>query len=136
MLDLLLIAVVRGWFAGNLSEAPGWYAAYGDPVVGPALRLLHHSPARPWTVAASARQIGVCARRSPAGFTSWSASRRCGSSASGASRSPRDLLLEPGATVGSVAHEVGYGTPYALSTAFKRLRGVSPKSIARPCSAA
>jgi AraC-like DNA-binding protein len=127
LLDLLLIAVVRGWFAGNLSEAPGWYAAYGDPVVGPALRLLHHQPARPWTVAALAREIGVSraalARRfhelvgePPMRFLSeWRIALAA------------DLLLEPGATVGSVAHEVGYGTPYALSTAFKRLRGVSPK---------
>ena len=38
-----------------------------------------------------------------------------------------DLLREPGATIGSVAHQVGYGSPYALSTAFKRVRGVSPK---------
>ena len=38
-----------------------------------------------------------------------------------------DLLREPGATVGSVAQQVGYGSPFALSTAFKRLRGVSPR---------
>lgn len=38
-----------------------------------------------------------------------------------------DLLGEPGATVGSVAHQVGYGSPFALSTAFKRVRGISPK---------
>jgi AraC-like DNA-binding protein len=37
-----------------------------------------------------------------------------------------DLLLEPGATVGSVADQVGYGSAFALSTAFKRVRGVSP----------
>ena len=38
-----------------------------------------------------------------------------------------DLLLEPDATIGSVAYQVGYATPYALSTAFKRVRGVSPR---------
>ena len=38
-----------------------------------------------------------------------------------------DLLREPGATVGSVADQVGYGSPFALSTAFKRVRGVSPQ---------
>jgi AraC-like DNA-binding protein len=38
-----------------------------------------------------------------------------------------DLLLEPGATVGSVAPQVGYGSSFALSTAFKRLRGISPQ---------
>ena len=37
-----------------------------------------------------------------------------------------DLLREPGATVGSVAREVGYGSPFALSTAFKRTYGASP----------
>jgi AraC-like DNA-binding protein len=38
-----------------------------------------------------------------------------------------DLLLEPGATIASVADQVGYGSPFALSTAFKRLRGISPQ---------
>ncbi len=37
-----------------------------------------------------------------------------------------DLLREPGATVGSFAREVGYGSPFALRTAFKRVRCVSP----------
>jgi AraC-like DNA-binding protein len=38
-----------------------------------------------------------------------------------------DLLLEPGATLGSVARQVGYGGPFALSAAFKRVRGISPQ---------
>jgi AraC-like DNA-binding protein len=38
-----------------------------------------------------------------------------------------DLLLESDATIGSVAHQVGYGSSFALSTAFKRVRGVSPR---------
>ena len=46
-----------------------------------------------------------------------------------------DLLREPGTTVASVARQVGYGSPFALSTAFKRDRGVSPREYrlaARP----
>ena len=38
-----------------------------------------------------------------------------------------DLLREPGTTIGAVATQVGYGSPFALSTAFKRVRGVSPR---------
>jgi len=38
-----------------------------------------------------------------------------------------DLLREPGATVGSVARQVGYGSPFTLSSAFKRVRGISPQ---------
>ncbi len=46
-----------------------------------------------------------------------------------------DLLLEPDATLGSVAERVGYGSPFALSTAFKRLRGVSPQAHRRAARA-
>ena len=38
-----------------------------------------------------------------------------------------DLLREPQATLESVARQVGYASPYALSIAFKRVRGVSPQ---------
>src|SRR5215468_6114811 len=34
LLDLLLIAVLRAWFARPGTDAPRWYRAYGDPVVG------------------------------------------------------------------------------------------------------
>jgi AraC-like DNA-binding protein len=38
-----------------------------------------------------------------------------------------DLLRESDTTVGAVADKVGYGSPFALSTAFKRVFGVSPR---------
>ncbi len=127
LLDLLLIAVLRAWFARPEAQAPGWYRAYGDPIVGQALRLLHHNPAHPWTVAELADTAGVSraalARRfndlvgePPMSFlTGWRIALAA------------DLLREPGATVGSVAPRVGYGSPFALSTAFKRVRGISPQ---------
>jgi AraC-like DNA-binding protein len=136
LLDLLLIAALRAWFDRPEAGAPGWYRAYGDPVVGRALRLLHHNPARPWTVAELARETGVSraalARRfhalvgePPMSFlTGWRIALAA------------DLLREPGATVGSVAHQVGYGTPYALSTAFKRIRGISPQQYRSAAAAA
>jgi len=127
LLDLLLIATLRAWFTRDENETPGWYRAYEDPVVGQVLRLIHHEPASPWTVASLARETGVSraalARRfnelvgePPMTFlTGWRIALAS------------DLLLEPDATVGSVADQVGYGSPYALSSAFKRVRGVSPK---------
>ncbi len=59
MLDLLLIAVLRGWFSRSEANSPAWYRANGDPVVGRALRMLHDNPAHPWTVAKLAAKTGV-----------------------------------------------------------------------------
>jgi AraC-like DNA-binding protein len=135
LLDLLLIAVLRAWFARPEADAPAWYRAYGDPVVGRALRLLHNNPAHPWTVASLAHAAGMSraglARRfndlvgePPMTFlVEWRLALAA------------DLLREPGSTVGSVARQVGYGSPFALSTAFKRVRGISPqehRAAARP----
>jgi len=39
-----------------------------------------------------------------------------------------DLLSQPHETVGTVAEKVGYATPYAFSAAFKRVRGISPRT--------
>jgi AraC-like DNA-binding protein len=127
LLDLLLVTVLRAWFSSHQAEAPGWYRAQGDPVVGRALRVLQNSPAQQWTVATLARETGVSraalARRfaelvgePPMTFlTAWRLALAA------------DLLREPGATIGAVAQQVGYSTPFALSAAFKRVRGVSPK---------
>ncbi len=40
-----------------------------------------------------------------------------------------DLLRESDATVEAVARRVGYSTPFAFSSAFKRVRGVSPQEF-------
>lgn len=127
LLDLLLITVLRGWFARPQAAAPNWYRAYGDPVVGHALRLMHHNPARPWTVATLSREIGVSRAGLARRFTQLVGEPPITFLAGWRIALAADLLLEPGATVASVAEQVGYGSPFALSTAFKRRRGVSPQ---------
>lgn len=136
LLDLLVIGVLRAWLAAPGSGAPGWYRAHGDPVVGPALRLLHADPAHGWTVEELAAKVGVSraslARRftevvgePPVGYlTGWRISLAA------------DLLREPDATVAGVARRVGYSSPFALSAAFKRVRGVSPQEFRAGAAAA
>src|SRR5262245_25671799 len=46
LLDLLLIAVLRVWFARD-DDAPAWLRAQSDPVVGPAVRLLRNKLGHP-----------------------------------------------------------------------------------------
>ena len=127
LLDLLLIAVLRAWFARPEAAAPAWYRAYGDPVVGHVLRLIHNDPAGPWTVARLAAETGVSRAALARRFTDLVGEPPMAFLTEWRLALAADLLLEPGATIGSVAAQVGYGSPFALSTAFKRVRGVSPR---------
>ncbi|GGV21978.1 AraC family transcriptional regulator [Actinomadura cremea] len=127
LLDLLLIAALRAWFSRAEAERPGWYRAHGDPVVGPALRLLHEDLAHPWTVADLAARVGVSRAALAQRFgrllgeppMSYLTGLRLAQAA--------DLLRESDATLETVARRVGYGTAFALSTAFKREHGASPQ---------
>ena len=127
LLDLLLIAALRAWLSREDAAAPGWYRAHADPVVGHALRLIHDDPAHPWTVAELAGEAGVSRAALARRFTELVGEPPMSYLAGWRIALAADLLLEPGATIGSVAGQVGYGSPYALSTAFKRVRGVSPR---------
>ncbi|HJP75901.1 MAG TPA: AraC family transcriptional regulator [Pseudonocardiaceae bacterium] len=127
LLDLLLISALRVWFAGP--DAPAWYRAHEDPVVGQALRLMQHQPAEPWTVAKLAADVGVSraalARRFTAALGEAPMSYLTGWRLALAAD---QLRQHPEWTIGAIAHRVGYGGAFALSAAFKRAYGVSPQA--------
>ncbi|WP_214404134.1 AraC family transcriptional regulator [Pseudonocardia lacus] len=125
LLDLLVITVLRTWF--DRTAAPAWYSAHRDPLVGRALRRLHDEPARPWTVASLAADVGVSRAALARRFTEAVGEPPMSYLAGWRLALAADLLREPDATVAGVARQVGYASPYALSTAFKRVRGVSPR---------
>lgn len=126
LLDLLITAVLKAWFARQDTQRPAWWRYQGDRIVERALRIMHDQPAYPWTLATLAAETGASraslARRfhdlvgePPMTFLKhWRMAMAA------------DLLCQPDETVGSVAEKVGYATPYAFSAAFKRVRGLSP----------
>lgn len=130
LLDLLLVSVLRTWFA-DAAHAPATYRAYADPMVGRALRLIDKDPARPWTVAslagavgasraAFARRFSATVGRSPVAHLT---ERRLDLAA--------ELLRDTDATLATIARRVGYGSPFALSAAFTRYRAHRPSDLRR-----
>ena len=127
LLDMLLIAILREWLASHETKKMPWYQAKGDAVVGRVLKMLHQDPARAWTLESLAARAGLSraalARRfrevvgePPMTFlTQWRLALAA------------DLLAEPEATLESIAEQVGYSSAFALSAAFKRVRGLSPR---------
>jgi AraC-like DNA-binding protein len=126
LFDLLLIAALRAWFARPNGQAPAWYRAHRDPVIGRALRMLHSEPSHPWTVATLARAAGVSRGLFARRFTELVGEPPMTYLTGWRLALAADLLREPGATVEAVARRVGYSNGFALSTAFKRVRGISP----------
>ncbi|GAA3718216.1 AraC family transcriptional regulator [Gordonia hankookensis] len=126
LLDLVLITGLRQAMESGRVRAAQWYRAHTDPVVGHALRLLHNNIGQQWTVASLASATGVSravlARRftdlvgePPMTYlTQWRLSLAA------------DLLADRTRSLSSIARQVGYGSPFAFSAAFKRRRGVSP----------
>jgi AraC-like DNA-binding protein len=132
LLDLLLMDVVRTWFDRD-ERAPNWWRAEHDPIAGPALRLLYNNPEHGWTVANLAAAVGcsraLLARRfneavgePPISFlTNWRLALAA------------DMLRSGPITIAAIARQIGYGTPFALSSAFKRAYGMSPNSYREEC---
>lgn len=128
LLDLLLIASLRAWFSRPESHAPGWYVAQGDPVIGPALHVMQGDPAHAWSVdelasyalvsrATFARRFMQMVGEPPMTFlTRWRLALAA------------DMLPDAEMTLEMVARRMGYSTPFALSTAFRREYGVSPRT--------
>jgi AraC-like DNA-binding protein len=89
--------------------------------------MLHENLAHPWTIAELAGKVGVSRAALAQRFgrlvgeppMTYLTGLRLAHAA--------DLLRETDATLETVARRVGYGTAFALSTAFKREHGVSPQ---------
>ena len=108
----------------------GWLFALSDKHVGAAIAAIHREPARRWTVAALALEVGMSRSGFAARFgqlvgdgpieylTRW-----------------RMLLagrsLLRGEPIGAVARSLGYESESAFSTAFKRVMGSPPRHHAR-----
>ncbi len=128
LLDLLLIAVLRAWFARPDARRPGLVRGLGRPGRRPRrCGCCTTSPAQPWTVAALATETGVSRAALARRFTELVGEPPMAFLAGWRLALAADLLRDPQTTLAAVARQVGYGSPYALSTAFKRVRGVSPR---------
>ncbi|MEV7073353.1 AraC family transcriptional regulator [Streptomyces sp. NPDC091972] len=129
MLDLLVIAALRAWFSRPEAEAPAWYAALADPVVGRVLRLMQDDPAHPWTVASLAAKAGVSRAALARRFTELVGEPVMAYLTGWRLALAADRLREGSATLEAIARQVGYGSAFALSSAFKRGYGVSPQEF-------
>lgn len=123
--EVLLIQVLRQQ-ADERSDYPG-LRALNDPLIAPAISLMHANPAHPWTVADLAAACGL-SRSAFAVHFSEAVGRSPGAYLTGwRMASASRLLSRADTTVDRVAAEVGYRSAAAFRRAFAAAQGCTPR---------
>lgn len=130
ILDLVLVRTLRTWLAEQ-SGGPNWMSATRDREVGHALRLVHEHPERDWTVATLADAVGMSRAAFARRFTRLVGSPPLAYLTEWRLRLAADALRTTTRTLADIAAGVGYGSGFALSAAFQRSVGESPRDYRR-----
>jgi AraC-like DNA-binding protein len=124
--EVVFIESLRAYIARLPPDQTGWLAGARDSEVGKTLALMHHDPARPWTLADLAKEVGtsrsVLAERfrhylneTPIAYlTRWRLQLGA------------QMLGSSSYSVAQIAGDVGYESEAAFNRAFKREFGIPP----------
>ncbi|GLR99399.1 AraC-like DNA-binding protein [Bradyrhizobium liaoningense] len=124
--EVLFVEVLRNWIASLSPGQGGWLGAISAPHIGPALKLIHENPEKPWTLSDLGHRVGLGRSAFSARFTKlvgqsmhrYMVERRMAEAA---------FLLEASdEPIARIASRVGYETAAAFSKLFHRHHGVSP----------
>lgn len=130
LVELLLIEALRSTSSGD-DTPPGLLRGLADARIGQAMRHMHASPSRPWTMA----QLAHTAALSRSAFYERFA-RAVGMPPmeyllAWRMALAKGLLRQGGLAMAEVAERVGYGSASTFSTAFSRHVGQAPGRYAR-----
>lgn len=126
--DILLYYVIRHWMETHPTNSPGWLSALKDEKILSALSALHQRPTFPWTLDSLANTIGISRATLANRFRQILGSTPMDYLAKLRIEKGKNLLSEKEATLEEVARSVGYSSAFAFSKAYKRIKGISPKS--------
>jgi AraC-like DNA-binding protein len=132
LIDLLLLYILRCWYAGQPREqVGGWAAALTDPLIAPALQAIHEAPGHPWTVESLGGRAGLSRAAFARRFTAVVGEPPLGYLTTWRMTTAARMLREGGASLSTVAEDTGYTSEFAFAKAFKRHFGVPPGAYRR-----
>jgi AraC-like DNA-binding protein len=123
---LLLVEVLKLHLASAPAAGRGFVLALSDPVVAPAMALVHDEPARKWTVAELAARQNVSASLLDERFRAALGMPPIRYLTSWRMHLAQELLTGTDLGVATIARRVGYESEEAFSRAFKRKYDVPP----------
>jgi AraC-like DNA-binding protein len=129
LLEVLFIEAMRSTAA--TIAAPGLLRGLADDRIAPALRLIHESPERSWTVDMLAKQAALSRSAFFDRFRRVVGVPPMEYLASWRMALAKDLLRRGDGNIADVAERTGYSSTNTFSTAFKRHSGQTPARYAR-----
>jgi len=124
--ELMFVEILREYMQQLPEDHGGWLAGLNDPHVGKALRLLHASPMRSWTVDELSREVALSRSALAERFTLLVGDAPMRYLANWRMQIARQLLREGAHSIQEVATRVGYESEAAFNRAFKRATGSPP----------
>lgn len=129
--DILVIQAIRSWITHDPAAQRGWLGALRDKQIGHALALIQRDPARTWTLASLATEVGMSRSAFAARFTQLVGEPAMQYVARWKMHAAMRWLKEDAVPLGKLASRLGYESEAAFSRAFKRFTGVSPGAARR-----
>ena len=129
LLEVLFIEALRS--SPGMSAAPGLVRGLSDDRIAVALRLIHQSPDRNWTVTELAAAAALSRSAFFARFDRTVGLAPIEYLSSWRMALGRDMLRREGGGVAEVARRLGYSSASAFSIAFSRHVGTPPGRYAR-----
>jgi AraC-like DNA-binding protein len=129
--DVLVIQAIRAWIETAPAARTGWLGALQDEQIGRALALIHHDPARAWTVAGLAHELALSRSAFAARFSDLVDEPAMAYVTRWRMQVAQDALENEGATVAELADRLGYRSEAAFARAFKRVIGIPPGAVRR-----
>jgi AraC-like DNA-binding protein len=126
--QLLLVEVLKLHLASAPASEIGFVRALHDPVVAPAMALIHREPGRKWSVADLAAAVNVSVSSLDERFREAMGIPPIRYLTGWRMHLAQDLLTGTQLGVAAIARRVGYESEEAFSRAFKRKYAVSPSA--------
>ena len=124
--ELMFVEILREYMQQLPEDHGGWLAGLNDPHVGKALRLLHASPMRNWTVGELSREAAISRSALAERFTQLVGEAPMRYLANWRMQLAKQMLREGKHSIQEVATRVGYESEAAFNRAFKRATGSPP----------
>jgi AraC-like DNA-binding protein len=129
LLEVLLIEALRS--TAGTAAPPGLLRGLADERLALAIRRMHESPTRPWTVALLAKEAALSRSAFFERFSRAVGVAPIEYLLAWRMAIAKNLLRRDGCSVAEVAQRVGYSSGSTFSVAFTRHVGVSPTQYAR-----